>query len=445
VCFGIVLNKEVASTFIKQRRTERMKPKKLRLNMKFLDKYFKILKLIKFDNSLRDCYVADFVLFCHDADRSLLKDERVYSPIADSFAQDLTKIGFSILQISLPYSEIKQNQTWANALKLNRYFLFFHFFDYLFNLVFYKNISFFRSLFYILIFKLVKPKSVIAIGATHEMCIASKVCKIKLVEIAHGMGITPIPWGWDKRSLRELPDGIICFDNVSSKTFLSLNCVHVVTMMHPFVKYFLSARTKSSLPCEWKVKKIHSGYDKEILVTLSWGYAGEYGKKSCFDGILPNKICYESLLDAIECTKGKILWRLRLHPVHLRSSRYFWVVNFVANIAKKFSNVEWEESSRLPLLSILAKCKGHISMLSTSAYEAAYLGVSSLLLCPTLRNGREYSEMFLDLENLGYVKKSSADLQEILSWVNTIELKKPIQGDEKFNSNFCEVINWMIS
>jgi hypothetical protein len=260
----------------------------------------------------------------------------------------------------------------------------------------------------------------------------------------HGMGITPIPWGWDRRVREELPDCVLCFDDVSCNTFKLLNDMVVFRTEHPFIEYFLRSRAFNTLPPEWRPIKSSGQFKKEILVTLSWGYAGDSGENSCFDNILSNGIFYEDIIKVVSSTQKSILWRFRLHPVHLRSDKYLWVIRLVDDYASKFSNIEWKESSKLPLLSVLSTCAGHISMSSTSAYEAAYLGVTSLLLCPTLLDGGKYSDMFKDLVTNGYVKKNKSSYDGILQWVNDVKIMFPLILYAKNDYSTKDAIEWML-
>lgn len=393
----------------------------------FILRILHIIKSCSYDDSIFRLPSADFILFCHDVDRSLVRDDRIFSPIMDFFSQDIKMNGFSVIQISLPFSTVRKDHTWGNSFKLNRFFLAAKLIDKAIQHFSKSKKNYFEILLYKHIYNTVNPKCVVAIGSSHAMCVSAKICNVKTVELIHGMGITPIPWGWNTRRTEELPHYVVCFDAVSKKTFELLNGILVLLMTHPFVSYFFRFGVSCACPQDWHPRKSSGKFDKEILVTLSWGYAQDNAE---FDGILSNGLYFSELLEVISATKNSILWHFRIHPVHLRSEKYSWVIEHVENIASLYSNIEWKDSSVLPLLSVLSSCTGHISMLSTSTYEAALIGVPSLLLCPTLKSGGKYSDMFDDLVQLGYANKSTPSFNNILQWVESVSLKSPLVDNQ---------------
>lgn len=414
-----------------------------RMNFYFAKDFVQILKTFKFDNSIFKLPRADVLLFCHDVDRGILRNDLLFSPVMDSFAQELKDLNFQIVQISMSFSAMPQRKTWGNAFKLNRYYFIFAVCDIVLGSFIASKKIFFRTLFYKIVYSIVRPKCIVAIGSSPAMCFAGKNFKVKVAEILHGMGITPLPWDWDKRGIEELPDCVLCFDDVSCNTFKLVHDIHVMRIAHPFVDYFRRVSSSSAFPDEWRPRMIPVNFEKEILITLSWGYAQDSSTISEFDNILSNGLYFSEIIDVISATQNHIFWRFRLHPVHLRNEKYSWVIREVDNLASKYPNVEWNSSSNLPLLSVLSTCKGHISMLSTSTYEAALFGVPSLLLCPTLRNGGKYSDMFSDLERLGYVIKSNPSFDGILQWVEKVDLMPPLLNQQSGVLPIDQVVEWM--
>lgn len=415
------------------------------MSYNFIEFFFEILKACKSDDSIFKLNCSDIIYLCHDVDRPLLKDGLFFSPIMDTFSSLFASNIVRSVCISLPFSVMTKSQTWGSYLKFNRYFYISFACDRIISFFFRSKKVFFQKLLYRYIFKKVKPKCVVVIGANPAMCVAGRFSNVKVVELLHGMGITPIPWGWDRRVREELPNCVLCFDDVSCSTFKLLNDIVVFRAKHPFIEYFLRSRAFNALPPEWRSRKDSGQFEKEILVTLSWGYAGDSGENSCFDSILHNGVFYDDIIKVVLSTNNSILWRFRLHPVHLRSDKYAWVIRLVDGLASQYSNIEWVESSNLPLLSVLSTCSGHISMLSTSAYEAACLGVTSLLLCPTLRDGGKYSDMFSDLVRYGYVIKSHSSFDVILQWAKDVKLVLPLIDYAEDNCSMKDAIEWMLS
>ena len=152
-----------------------------------------------------------------------------------------------------------------------------------------------------------------------------------------------------------------------------------------------------------------------ILVTLAWGYDGEVPGNS---GILPNGVIPEELVKAIRETRRQVFWLLRLHPVQLRNKfLYRRHIRLVNALVEKNSNTESDISSNCELRTILSHCNGHITMSSNTSYEATYMGVPTLLLCPTLDSGQVNENLFADLREEGFADlKINAGAREIVDW-----------------------------
>ena len=146
------------------------------------------------------------------------------------------------------------------------------------------------------------------------------------------------------------------------------------------------------------------------MVSLSWGYDNDHRQ---FAGILANGVMHEDLVRAIELTQDSVFWLLRLHPVQLRLERYNHHRVFLEELTSQTRNCEWHQASTLPLPLLLSQCHGHITMSSMTTYEAAFLAVPSLLLCPTLRSGAMKASMFGDLRLSGYAELGEFDAQKI--------------------------------
>jgi hypothetical protein len=75
-------------------------------------------------------------------------------------------------------------------------------------------------------------------------------------------------------------------------------------------------------------------------------------------------------------------------------------------------------------------------MVSMTAYEAASMGVKSLLLCPTLKAGCENANFFSDLERAGYVVKVDSNENYIKEWVTNVDKTNPLSFTRVNQSNW---------
>ena len=80
-------------------------------------------------------------------------------------------------------------------------------------------------------------------------------------------------------------------------------------------------------------------------------------------------------------------------------------------------------------------------MSSMSTYDAAFMGVPTLLLCPTLRADGVNATMFSDLKEVGYAELGEIAVDSIDTWVNKVNKKLPLKSiNTKEFVNFREII-----
>lgn len=379
-------------------------------------------------DSLTMLQKTDVLLFCHDVDRGIDLKGKAYSPLIDSVREDLESRGFRCQVIAHPWSQLVGSTAWGTPLAMNRSY----FFARIISKISRKRLSkskqvnsFFRL--YTGLIKKSAARLVITIGAPEALCNAAKSLGVYHAELLHGIGYTSLEWGWDERQPSDLPALVFSFDSTSTSTFLKLvpKGVEVLQIPHPFLKRFISNNFINKLPQEWKppLTKNTTAYNKVILVALQWGYDGEVSE---FNNILANHLFPDELVNIIKETTGDIFWRFRFHPVQLRVKRYKKHIQFVDRLCRENSNCEWEWSSSAPLPTVLSQCQGTISMSSMSVYDAAYMGVPSLLCCPTLQQGGMANDWFVDLVDAGYTTKVSMIKNDIKQWILNANKMQPL-------------------
>lgn len=375
---------------------------------------FQVINLKDSKSAIRKC---DILLLCHDDDRGLSLGGKAYSPILDSFKEHLESQGYSTLTIAHPWSKLVGAKAFGKPIAINRSYLIAMIEKMFFKADSVKNL-------YKDIFSRANPQQIVTIGCTDELCMAAHELGIHHAELLHGIGYSPMPWNWDKKDRLCLPQEILTLDDVSTATFKPLEGqgVKVKQIEHPFLGRFRAERI-GSLPEEWRVKTDKT-FEKEILVSLQWGYAEGIDCSSKFEGILSNGLIPEELINVIARTQDKVLWRFRFHPVHIRNmKKYKKHFSLVKSLVDRFPNCEWEESTFKPVSSVVSRCDGHITMISMTSYEAAYMGVPTLALCPTLQVGGVYESFFSDLVENGYVVKGAVKEDSIMTWVQNLKKK----------------------
>ena len=392
-------------------------------------------------NSLQKC---DVLFICHDVDRSMVVEGRAYSPLIDSVRQDFEELGFLCNSVALPWSKLTCSKSYGHPAALNRSYLFF-----LFCL---KISALFRFLNhfsvdnpYEVILQKTQTRLVISIGSPPYLARAARKNKVFHVELLHAFGYSKIEWGWDKLLAEDLPQGILSLDAVSSASFapLKVKGLEIKTIPHPFLKNFLSKKRPDFLSEPNTIFNEDHTFKKVILVSLNYGYNRDQGELDQFSGILENGLFPNEVGELID-EETSILWLFRLHPVQMRDAGYEKTRMFVEDFVSKRPNCEWRLASELSYPSVACQCDGTITMISSSVYEAASLGVTSLLLCPTLQSGGVHQEWYTDLVDDGYVRKIGFKKNVIKKWLLSCTQVEPWLANLGNDSSWSVALHWML-
>lgn len=381
----------------------------------------------------------NFLFLCHVTDMGETVNGELYSKLLDPIFEQLKKRDHSCLHITRDLSP-NGDKTFNNSISYNQLRLFYSEWWWLkrnflkiFNFILPKrynhtisddlDIDFYNS-----IITKSKVQAIFCISAFSKLCEISTLRGVKIIEVLHGIGYTlPLPPNFDESLPKEqLPDIILSFDDVSTKTFSILSEKNKL-MVRQIENYWYKMFKEGRIPEEWKSSLDTKQYKKTILYSLQWGYDHDHEH---FEGILDNGIMPDSILELIKRTENDILWLLRLHPIQLRSKKYESHRLFIKELTEKRSNVEYQLSSTLPLPSVLQIADLHISMISMTTYDAAYFGLKSLIMCPSLDT--IYSSMFLDLQSRGYAKKVNyKEIDEILKFINEANKIEPLKNENQ--------------
>jgi hypothetical protein len=413
--------------------------------MGIIIRFINFFKKVKVYSSIDLIELCDVLFFCHDVDRPISLEGKAYSPLVDSLVEDLEGRGLKCISISHPWSRLTGKRGFNSPISINESFFIAKFGNRLKRFELPLFICDSSSLFRKILLK-AKPKVVITIGCTDELCYQARLLKVFHLELLHGIGYTSVPWGWDKKETQYLPQGILALDQVSAVSFspLTNRGINVRVIPHPFLKRFMPSGAVN-LPKEW-IPNInnHKKWKKEILLSLQWSYAGDHGHYTQFANILKNGLFFE-VIESLIAGDKEIFWRFRFHPVQLRSKKYKHLLKYMDDFIERYPNTEWRESSTLPFPSIVMLCDANISMSSMSCYDAASFGVQSLMLCPTLQPGSIGQDRFLDLEKEGYIIKSKPDFNIIKTWIYDAKKIKPRLSNMEDKESWESTLNWFLN
>lgn len=377
---------------------------------------------------------CDVLFFCHDADRPIALEGKAYAPIADSLREEFQLNGLKCQTIAHFGSVVTGEKGYGSPLSLEKRRISFAFINRLARLIPFIN---FDLNIYDFILAKSKAKLVLTIGAPVRLCEAANKRGVVLAEVLHGIGYKTLPGEWTSRSKEQLPRAILAADSVSVNSFKPLENlgVSIFEIPHPFLKRFTQSK-RHVLPVEWRLTIDNlSNYKKVILISLVWGYAGDDPGSPEYNNILKNGLFYDEIAELVHSRKD-IFWCFRLHPVQLHGDKYKGIRSFLNDFVEKYDNAEWKLSSTLPFPTVASSCDGSITMSSMSCYDAASVGVCSLILCPNVQKGGPYETMYEDLVSEGYVYKMPVNKEHVETWVSNISKR------ETRVSNLDDIEGW---
>lgn len=404
---------------------------------------FSIIRSINIKDDFNRLEECDVLFFCHDDDRPIKLNHKAYSPLIDSLREKFEAIGLKCISVAHPFSRLVSHRSHGHVVAINKSYFIFRIRNKInkklkFNIFNNKNV-------YSKILETTNAKLIITIGAPDALSNAAHMLNVFNVELLHGLGYTEPQWGWQDKSFTSLPKAILSLDKTSSEGFSPLlqRGVAIKTIPHPFLSRYLT-KNRHLLPNEW----LFSGsqltkYRKAILVTLQWAYAGDHGVNTEFENILENGLFFQEIEEVLK-KRHDLFWLFRLHPVHLHNPKYRRLINFLKVFASNHGNCDWEQASYLPYPSVAMLCSGNIGMSSSSCYDAAAMGVPSLMLCPTVQPGNIHGDYFLDLVEEGYVTKASPEIGVINDWVDRVERKQSRISNLQDDAAWGDALKWML-
>jgi hypothetical protein len=388
-----------------------------------------VLPYLLHERSWRKLPKCDVLLAVHDNNRGASLGGRAYSSVMDSLAQRLQDAGLECETLALPYSRLIGKKAFGSPVSINRLYFLYDLVRIPWNLLGLGN-RWTEEKVYSWVLTRAGCAVVIMTNPDPSLCRAAHANGVTVVNVFHGVGYAgpTRTLGVDEGLPRnEKPDLFLSLDHITTQSLKKGMEVdqEVMEIDHPWFSRFDGTLGTTAVETEWElpddVLAELGRFRKVVLLSLQWGYDGTL---PLFTGIVSNGVIHESVLDAVGATRGEVLWIVRLHPVQLRSPKYRKHRQFVHQLEAASSNVLSTSVSMLPLPVLLAQCDGHITMSSMCCYEAAWMRVPSLALCPTLQRDGPFADYFADLQSAGLLVKGTLVTDEIVAWSRCAE-KKP--------------------
>lgn len=352
-----------------------------------------------------------FLMMSPDANKVTTYRGKNFDRYLDSLSEELRIRGYKTAHLARPPASIFGATTFSDAHSINLAYLLARLFD-----AFsgkrgeVDEGSHVFQLFRRMLIR-VKPKALFTAGYLHPLKAAAESLGIPLIEVLHSRGYVDDPRIWLTSGSPQLPTGVFSFDSISSTNLRqSFRKAGVEIFDIEDFAYNFFVHNSSLVDSESKL----SDFEVYVLVTLSWGFAGEDKSRSNIlsDGLLPN-----GLLEAVRLTRLTHSWKVRMHPVQVISplKLYRRQKKYLERLAKNYPNFSLDLGEERSIYEALTQSSHHITTMSQSVYEASQVGIPSLVLCKGIPS---HSRYFNDLESEGWLEKGIDDHQVILDWIS---------------------------
>lgn len=358
---------------------------------------------------------ADVLLICADGDRSYRFAGKKYAHLLDSVNELLMNKGLRTVTIADPYASVYGTQAFGNVVCINGMMArasYLHALIRRISTITTDNDPIIQA--WDKIIKKVKPRFIIGIQPSLELCFAAKQNNIWIADLQHGALSDTGYYGLQYRSrVNQMgwPDCVLCWDK-TSKAWLEKNLagkVFAQMIGNPWFLRFIDNNPSDKLVKEAAAAMSHHKNDKPVvLVTLQWGQ-------------LQSAVNHEigtsaSLINYIKSKEGeKFTWWLRIHPVQLRGIEGQFFLKKLSNEFNNNGNVSWTTASEHPLPLVLQHVDLHITLQSAVTIEAGWFGIKTALLHPRADLSYEY---FKEQVDQGMADIISPDETAIANWLN---------------------------
>ena len=399
----------------------------------------------------RDCFrvdrynypEAEVMTTAHDIDRNFKIGSKYYSPLIDTIEDDLKDLGVSTTSFCRIISRIKGDLSYGNAYSPEGGFARALIGKRLKGVLFrgkypYSNME---ERVWGKILDKVKPKKVVAILPSRELCVACKKRGVWVTDVQHGNFSDQHDWygeTWRGKEPNEwFPHSFLLWDNASARVlkWVESKGAECNVVGNRWLSRFMLDKPGDTIVkyakerSTWLTKT--NPKNKSILVTLQWGQQG--------DGLLQEGFISKELEKVIINTSENINWCLRLHPNQLEGFSKEESSRFKSYFKRHLEgHAEWEETSTDPLPLVLSRCDAHFSWFSSTAHEASLIGLKSAMLDPELIPGGTRDLFFSHLIEEGLVYLVDNQEKSIVTWIDEHVLGRsgtyePTEFDLRYN------------
>lgn len=284
-----------------------------------------------------------------------------------------------------------------------------------------------------------KPRAVVGILPSRELCVACKQRGIWVADMQHGVIAETHHWYGgayrSKEPAQWAPDAFLVWDEGSAEVLRAWapNAGAAVEVIgNPWVDRFRKKDPGDAVYRELveRYPQVENG-KPNILISLSWHALA-----------IPNRFIHPALERFILETLDTYNWIVRLHPNQVQG--------FAANEADEFQtylaatyppgSLDWGLPTEMPLPLLLSRIDRHVTWNSSVCLEAASFGIRSLLMDPELLPGEKNGSYYSFLTDLGYTQKIRPEYDGVKAWFTDLD-RAPLVPLAGHNGNFEKVMD----
>ncbi|WP_145131451.1 MULTISPECIES: hypothetical protein [unclassified Pseudomonas] len=391
-----------------------------------LSKFRSLLLAVFYKDGWSNLSQSDVLVVRHDADCGYQHAGKAYSPIIDTIVEECFKKEISVQSIATPISRLVGDLAYNSPAAFNRSLIFVALLVRMLSVFICREKSkeygvSRKTVVWLKILNVVKPKLVISIQPDLALCRACRVSGISVYDIQHGVIAKDNKWYGDilpnKVAASDLPDGFLCWDQRSAEYLESWAPKRGVTINvigHPWFHRFQFPSDEDLLVQDALSKgKIFFDEKPVILVALQWGLHIHYYPQSDF-----NKVMCKALESVIKQTHNRYNWLIRLHPIQMTGDEGEYCEKYLAQEFGGLAGVEWRQASLLPLPILLSQASLHITDMSSVVIEASWFGLPSALLNPHLNKGGVLEGLYEHERRSGIATVLEQDAATIELWID---------------------------
>jgi hypothetical protein len=286
---------------------------------------------------------------------------------------------------------------------------------------------------------------VLAIQPHKQLCLAAKHLGVDVFDVQHGqINLENRYYGRLHRGaplelLRSAPDGVLCWDDISTSGAASMLAIPAETIGHPSLALPLPTNPdESPLRSEMRALRTAEGRlnaSKVIVAPDTW--------VSSFEEVAQRED-FLTLLARLVDRHRDVLWIIRPHPVQMRGHQpgNDWLAAN-ADYRRCFGDaqnvVDPRTAGESPLFEVLSEADGVLTMSSGVLIEASYLSVPVAIAGLS----REVLEPFFDSRYLDGVEWVGASVEEVSRWIAGLPEPVEHRGSEPKRSHQARMQNWI--